>query len=249
MYSYKYFYLPLLLFAGCAFYKPISSDIQATKATKKLYHQLENYNQKGMLVGYQESLAYGIGWNNEGVENCDMYQVVGEYPAIYGWDLGDIHRKYNIDNVSFADMQRWILEVHKSGGINTISWHMDNPVNGRNSWDTTKVGKLILPQGEYHAEYLKKLDDAAGFFKKCKIGKHFVPIIFRPFHEHNGDWFWWGKGNFTEEEYIAIWRFTVDYLKNHHKIHHLIYAFSPDRSRIYNTSSKEEYLYGYPGDQ
>jgi mannan endo-1,4-beta-mannosidase len=76
-----------------------------------------------------------------------------------------------------------------------------------------------------------------------------VPIIFRPFHEHNGGWFWWGKGNCTEQEYIQLWRFTVTYLKNEKKLHHLIYAFSPDRSGINLDDAKASYLYAYPGDE
>ncbi len=77
-----------------------------------------------------------------------------------------------------------------------------------------------------------------------------IPIVFRPWHEHNGDWFWWGKGNCTEAEYIALFQFTVDYLKNEKNIHHLLYAFSPDRSRLrLDTIPEQNYLYGYPGDE
>jgi mannan endo-1,4-beta-mannosidase len=145
-------------------------------------------------------------------------------------------------------MIEWIKLVHTHGGINTISWHMDNPVNGNSSWDKTPIGKDILPGGTYHQAFLDKLDRAASFLKACKIGIKYVPIIFRPYHEHNGDWFWWGKGNLTEEEYRSVFRFTIDYFQDVHQIHHLIYAFSPDRSRISTASDITQYLYGYPGD-
>lgn len=41
-----------------------------------------------------------------------------------------------------------------------------------------------------------------------------IPVIFRPYHEHNGDWFWWGKGVNSEEDYIKLWQFTVEYLRD-----------------------------------
>src|SRR5699024_9308538 len=99
--------------------------------------------------------------------------------------------------------------------------------------------KAILPGGENHESFLTKLDLVADFLKDCKVGSTYVPIIFRPWHEHNGDWFWWGKGNASEEDYIALFRFTVDYLKDKKGIHHLIYAFSPDRSRLNMDSAKQ----------
>ena len=200
------------------------------------------------MVGYEDALAYGVGWKNQDESFCDMYQVSGHYPAVYGWDIGDIHRSVNLDTVPFDDIVSWIQEIHIHGGINTISWHMDNPVNGNSSWDNSKIAKEILPGGNYHKAFLEKLDLAAAFFKKCKIGDTYIPIIFRPFHEHNGNWFWWGRGNFEESEYIDVYRFTADYLKHHHDIHHLIYAYSPDRSRLANPTDSTGYFWGYPGD-
>ncbi|MDG3085302.1 glycosyl hydrolase [Vibrio hannami] len=71
--------------------------------------------------------------------------------------------------------------------------------------------------------------------------------MFRPWHEHNGDWFWWGKGHTTEDDYIALWKFTVDYLKDKNQ-NNLIFAFSPDRSRMDIDDFDKSYQYGYAGD-
>jgi len=106
----------------------------------------------------------------------------------------------------------------------------------------------LIPGGSHHTAYKKQLDALADFLNNCADGATKIPIIFRPFHEHNGNWFWWGKGNCTESEYIQLWKFTVDYLKNEKKLHHLIYAFSPDRSRINLEDAKNSYFYAYPGD-
>ncbi len=68
-------------------------------------------------------------------------------------------------------------------------------------------------------------------------------MLFRPFHEHTGNGFWWGKGNCTAEEYIALWRFTLEYLRDTKGVHNLLYVYSPDI-----VSSQDNYLEFWPGD-
>jgi mannan endo-1,4-beta-mannosidase len=224
------------------------SDAQATKETRKRFQQLRTLSSQGVMIGYQDALAYGVGWTEDD-NMCDMYRTSGEYPAVFGWDFGDIHKSTNLDTVSFSKMVNWIKRVHLMGGINTISWHMDNPVTGASSWDKADIAGLILPGGEHHDKFIERLDKAARLIKNCRNGNKPIPIIFRPFHEHNGDWFWWGKGNTSEEDYVALYRFVFNYFTQVHGIHQLIYAFSPDRSRLKDTFSREEYLYAYPGDE
>ncbi len=232
---------------SCHSNKTITSDKSATKGAQDLYKRLEATAGKGIMIGHQDALAYGLGWwKREGM--CDMYRVSGEYPAVYGWEIGDIHTPRNLDSVAFSDMKNWMIDIHKNGGINAISFHMDNPVDGASSWDTSKITKDILPGGKDHQKLLFHLDLAANFIKSIQTDAQAVPMIYRPFHEHNGNWFWWGKGNTTEADYIALFQFNVDYFRKKHNIHNLIYAFSPDRSRMKSSGSRTDYLYGYPGD-
>ncbi len=218
-------------------------DKQATQETAYLYQQLKDISKTSILFGHQDDQAYGVGWR--AVEGqSDVKSAVGKYPAVHGWDLGkDLTSEMNIDSVQYSDMKRWIQAAYERGGINTASFHMDNLTTGGDSWDKTPSAKDILPGGSKHAAFLEQLDLLAGFFQECG-----VPFVFRPWHEHNGNWFWWGKGLCTEEEYIQLYRFTVDYIKNEKGIHHLLYAYSPDRSRMSLDSAEQSYLYGYPGD-
>jgi len=218
-------------------------DTQATEETKALYTNMLFYQEDAMMFGHQDDLAYGIGWwANE--FDSDVFRVAGKYPAVFGWDAGEIGQERNIDSVLFSDMQRWMIEAFKRGGINTLSWHLDNPVTGGDSWDVTEAVGAILPGGELHAQFRNTLDDLAAFLEGLKTGDGvYVPVIFRPWHEHTGSWFWWGAGNCSVEEYVALYRFTVEYLRDEKGLHHLIYAYSPDRF-----SGKEEYLERWPGD-
>jgi mannan endo-1,4-beta-mannosidase len=222
-------------------------DSKATSETKALYKNLKKISAEGFMFGHQEADAYGTTWKKvEG--RSDVKDVCGAHPAVHGWDIGNENETKNVDGVPFEDMLQWVRQTYERGGVNTISWHMDNPVTGADSWAKQPVVADILPGGKGHEAYRTKLSLAADFLNKCETEKIKIPIIFRPFHEHIGDWFWWGKGNCSEEDYIKLWRFTVDYLKNERGLHHLIYAFSPDRSRLNLTEGKQDYFYGYPGD-
>ncbi len=81
------------------------------------------------------------------------------------------------------------------GGIKTLSLHLDNPVSGRNAWDNRPTVEHVLPGGLAHKVFLETLDDVAKFLGalKRKNGK-LIPVILRPFHEHNQTWPWWDAG-------------------------------------------------------
>lgn len=222
-------------------------DKKATNKTKKLYSNLQTVAKSGVMFGHQDDLAYGVGWKEE-AGRSDVKDVAGTYPAVFGWDFGKIANGKNIDEVSYKRMRQWMKDVYQMGGVNTISLHIDNYTSGGNSWDTTATVKHILPGGKDHDKYVENLDNMADYIKSLKKGWTKIPLIFRPFHEHNGSWFWWGKGNCSEEDYIALWKFTVDYMVNQRNVHQLIYAYSPDASRLKPDSLREDYLYGYPGD-
>src|SRR5690606_5740297 len=72
-----------------------------------------------------------------------------------------------------------------------------------------------------------------------------APVIFRPFHEFDGDFFWWGAPYSSPTEFKELWKFTVTYLRDTLNVHNLLYAYSPDNS--YTT--KAGYLSRYPGDE
>ena len=225
-------------------------DSLATEQTVALFKNLQQFTVDKVLFGHQETTAYGVGWVNDGFGNrSDVKDVCGDFPAVYGWDIGDIGQATNLDGVNFAEIKSLVKGAYARGGINTISMHLDNPVTGNDAWDTTPAVSQILPGGSHHASYVHTLDLIAEFMKDLKTNDGtYIPVIFRPYHEHNGDWFWWGRGPATEQDYVALWRFTVDYLLEEKNIHHLLFAFSPDRSRMQEPDNSSEYLYGYPGD-
>lgn len=237
----------LFLIAPSTLFAQSMVDTHATQLTKKVYASLFEIQKKGVVFGHQDDLAYGVGWKYiDG--NSDIKLITGEYPGIYGWDIAHIetNSSTNIDQVPFDKMKQYIVEGFHRGGLITISWHAPNPLTGGNAWDTTHgTVTSILPNGQKHQLYLQWLDRAAAFLESLKTteGKQ-IPILFRPFHELTGNWFWWCKNTCTPEEFKALWKFTVSYLRDKKQLHHLIY--------VYNTAdfkSQSEFLERYPGDE
>lgn len=224
-------------------------DRDATKETKALYQYLAKISKTNILFGHQYATEYGHGW--VGDENrSDVKSVTGSHPAVIGVDFSGLsgRPKEEIDK-NFKALQKNITDTYNRGGITTVAWHFSNPASkGGFYWvDTVSVKaiSLIKPNGSHHEQYkqiLKKVADLAHSVKR-KDGK-LAPMLFRPYHEFDGDWFWWGKSHCSKEDFTEVWRFTVSYLRDTLGVHNFIYVFSPDN----RFNSETEYLYRYPGN-
>jgi len=236
-----------MAFSGAALgQNELPVDKKATSETVHLYNNLKKLRTKGFLFGHQDDLAYGVQWKYV-PGRSDIKDVTGDYPALYGWELGrlELDHPMNLDSVPFQTMKKFITEAYTRGGVITISWHLNNPLSGGSAWQP-EPGTVasVLPGGQKHDLYKSWLDKVADFMLGLKGSRgEYIPVIFRPFHELNGDWFWWGGKNCTPEEIKQLYRFTVTYLRDQKNIHHILYAFNTDRF-----PSKQVYLERYPGD-
>lgn len=238
------------------------ADPEATPEAVELFSRLKKIQEKGTMYGHQDDLLTGSTWWNE-PGRSDTKDATGDYPGVAGFELGELElgKRFSLDSIAFADIADRLRWFHGQGGIITVSWHLVNPVssqwpgvkepNGAGSaWDVSMLAadginavESVLPGGENHAMFNSWLTRLARFFHtlRDKDGK-LIPFIFRPYHEHSGSFFWWGRGRCYDEEYAALWRYTVDFLRKS-GLHNILYAYNTDK--VY---SAEEYLKGYPGD-
>lgn len=242
-------------------WKPADPD--ATPEAVQLLQRLQRLQKKGIMYGHQDDLLYGYEWWGE-PGRSDTKDMAGDYPALVGFELGELELGYklSLDSVAFADIaDRWKW-WNKQGGIVTVSWHVVNPItsqwpgikepNGAGSaWDVSLLSskdqnavKSILPGGANAAMFQSWLERLAKFFLSVRDdnGK-LIPFIFRPYHEHSGSFFWWGRTRCEDDEYAQLWRYTVNYLRQK-GLHNILYAYNTDK--VY---SAEEYMQGYPGDE
>ena len=221
-------------------------DPAATPETVALLANMKALSGRGVMFGHQNTLSYGYEWTGD-ADRSDVRDVTGDFPAVYGWDVGETFASGRIDIPDpggIARLQGFVRAAHARGGVNTFSWHMPNPANDTDAWNTTEAVSRIIPGGDLHAKYTARLALAATFFKGLTDAQgRLIPVCFRPFHEHTGGWFWWGKGNARREDFIALWRFTVHYLRDVAGVHNLLYAYSTD---VFDTEA--QYFDCYPGD-
>ncbi|MEO6455682.1 MAG: glycosyl hydrolase [Ginsengibacter sp.] len=225
-------------------------DAKATKESKNLYRNLHKLSKNHILFGHQHATQYGHGWFGD--ENrSDVKSVTGSHPAVIGVDFSGLYgRRDSTVEREKASLRKNISETYNRGGITTVAWHFNNPVSNTNFYwnDSTAAAavKDIIPGGSHNEKYKTILKTIGDFAKSVKSndGKT-VPIIFRPFHEFDGDWFWWGRAHCAIDEFKSLWRFTVSYLRDSLDVHNFIYAFSPDNKFI----TEEKYLERYPGDE
>lgn len=222
-----------------------ASAAEPQTAAQELIQRLKAIQKKGMMAGHQDDPMYGRSWKWE-KGRSDVKEVCGDYPAVMGFELGglELGRETSIDGVPFARIQEEIVDQHLRGGISTVSWHPFNPSTGENAWDPSgNAVKEVLKGGAQYEKFGKWLDMMGTFLNSLKTpdGKK-VPVIFRPWHEMSGGWFWWGTKETTPEQFKQLFIYTYEKLTQEHGCDHLVWAYSP------NTGYKD-YMEHYPGDE
>ena len=219
-------------------------DPDATKETKSLFAYLKNISNDNVLFGHQQDTTNGISG-----ASSDTFRSVNAYPAVVG-----INYATNITNtVRNLYNQGIICEINSHGGNPSVGGNMTTNSGYGNMSDLESVAKCLpgysinASNATFYNRLITYLDNVANTIKGLTVSATdptLIPVIFRPWHEHNGDWFWWDCTTATEGEFIQLFRFTVEYLRDIREVRNVIYSFSPNG----HYADLEEYLYGYPGD-
>ena len=234
------------------------TDPNASDSAKALYAYLQGLTESDqVLFGHQNDVSRSV----SGKELGDVKDVTGSVSGIFGIDslalfgseAGGTDAKTALENSI-----KYSKDAAANGAIVTLSAHMPNFTNDKikdngngtydffncdfnESKDTSGDSlKKILPGGEKNEVYRAYLDTIATYAKELQKGN--IPVIFRPFHENTGSWFWWGSAN-TVESYKSLYAYTRDYLESK-GVHNMLYVYSPNGP----LESEEDYMKAYPGD-
>ena len=214
---------------------------------QSLIERLKTLQKRGVMFGHQDALFYGTTWKWE-FGRSDVNDVCDDYPAVLGCELGglELGNDKNLDGVPFDKMRQQIIAHHQQGGIVTISWHPYNPVTGKDAWNTEgDAVTAVLPGGKEEAKMQLWHTRLAQFLGSLKDDKgHAVPVIFRPWHEMSGAWFWWGSKQCTPEQYKSLFRLTFDAMMQA-GLRNLVWSYSPNAQA---NDTPEHYFLFYPGD-
>lgn len=227
--------------------KEAAGSVRTPEALAML-ETLKTLPEQGVFMfGHHDDPVYGIGWDGDSARS-DVKSVCGDYPAIMSFDLGrmEILGDKNLDNVSLDRIRKETVAQYERGGMVSFSWHADNPLTGKDTWDVSDstVVKSILPGGANHDKFIGWIDKVADYLNSIRTSEGIkVPVLFRPWHEHTGSWFWWGQDLCTTDEYKALWQMTYNRMQEK-GADQLLWAYSPG----IEPNDSTEYLERYPGD-
>lgn len=208
---------------------PVSPN--ASPEARVLLHMLYQVSGNHTLTG-QHNYA------NEQEFNTNVNAIVtGKAPALYGTDFGFSAAGDKDSAYTRHEQVQTLIKQFHLGHVIAICWHevpptMDEPVTFRGQIQShitdqqfddlltkgTAVNKHWLAQVDGIAEYLKELQDAH------------VPVLWRPFHEINGDWFWWnGRRGDATHGTKQLYRLMYDRLVNFHHLNNLLWVWNPDQ--------------------
>ena len=232
-------------------------DKNATPETKALFANLWAVAEKGWMCGHHDDLWYGRYWRYE-PGNSDTKAVCGDYPAVFSVDFAEImdNRYGNSEN---AIRRRVILEARERGEVILACMHLNNPKTGVSAWlqyendqEAAKkaVTEILTDGSATRKTFLEYLDRLADFALNLKDARgNLVPVILRPFHEHTQGWSWWGTSCANDSQFVALWQFTVKYLRDTKGVHSFLYAISPQMDEDYQGNTKGRLLFRWPGDE
>jgi mannan endo-1,4-beta-mannosidase len=177
--------------------------------------------------------------------------LVGKYPLIWGSDFG--FAAAGSDSVSGRDLMiEEAKKQHAAGSVITLMWHAVAPTQEEpGEWRRSVLCKLKNSQwlqlldstSDVHQRWLRQIDNIAMHLRELQRAN--VPVLWRPYHESNGSWFWWG-GRKGAGGSAALYRMLYDRFVHYHHIDNLLW--------VWNANARSNPLIGhyrdyYPGPQ
>jgi mannan endo-1,4-beta-mannosidase len=209
---------------------PVNPD--ASQEAKDLLNYLYQISGKKTLSGMHNV----IGAMSK--KSDRIYNLTGKYPAVWGGDFGFADSTHDIDNINYRPLLvPEIKKQHHNGSIIVISYHQANPFLGEptpfkggiiSKLTDEQWKELLTPGTPLYEKWRKQMDLLAFHLILLRDAK--IPVIFRPYHEMNGDWFWWG-GRKGKDGFIALWNQLYKYYTNHHQLNNLLWAWTPDKPK------------------
>nr|WP_315202269.1 glycosyl hydrolase [uncultured Flavobacterium sp.] len=219
-------------------YTPI--DNNATLETKNLYTNIASIANSGKFIFGQEfPLSFQLNSLDYNLNTSDCKDVSGDHPGVYGIDPHYMLYK------SAAEKQLHIDEAkhaYANGSIVTFDFHQQSKTDHKiyynditSSTDKSLMYDIVNDKNGSRTWFFNEIDQIISIINN-DLG---FPVVFRPYHEMDGDWFWWGTKatNHNAQLYIDLYRLTVDHIKS--KTNLVLFGWTP------NQKMNSSY---YPGD-
>lgn len=191
-----------------------------TRVILNYFHELSARKDGRRILSGQFS-DFGHGANLRIMER--IQEKTGHWPSLIGVDYADLGR----GSLTYQTPNKVALDYWKQGGLVTVMAHMYNPANPKGSGLRDKgvnLADLLQPDTDTHRRWMQELDLAAEGLKELKAAG--MVVLWRPFHEMNGGWFWWGAKD--PAQFIAVWRHMFDYYTKIKGLDNLLWVYGPN---------------------
>ena len=207
-------------------------DARATTATRRLMADLvADYGTRTWSGQYYDTNDLTV-----------IHTACNLKPAIIGGDLMDYSPSRVARGSKPAGYTESMIALARAGHVITLSWHWNAPTNlldtKEHPWwrgfyteaSTFDVAAALAnTNSPEYAELIRDMDTIAAELKKFSDAG--IPVLWRPLHEADGAWFWWGaKG---PAPFKTLWRLLYHRLTDHHQLHNLIWVYSGENPDWY----------------
>nr|6HPF_A Chain A, endo-b-mannanase [Yunnania penicillata] len=197
---------------------------KATDAAKNLLSYLVEQAANGVTLSGQQDLE-SAQWVSDNV---------GKWPAILGIDFMD----YSPSRVEYGAVGSTVpdaISYDSDGGIVTFCWHWGSPSGTYNTTDQPWWSNFYTEATAFDIAAAMDDPDSADYNLLVRdidaiselllqLQDLDIPILWRPLHQAEGGWFWWGaKG---PEACIALYRLMFDRMTNHHGLNNLLWVWN-----------------------
>jgi mannan endo-1,4-beta-mannosidase len=201
----------------------------AIPEVEKLLDYLAGIEGKGILTGQHTQTM-------KQEELAEIEKITGKLPALCGFELlaySPNIRRDTADEACLTEVDENAGTLEKAwewvakGGIVTFTWHWFSPLGGKDKSFYAEntdfdAEKAVKTGTEENAALCRDMDAMAKLLKPFCEKR--IPILWRPFHESEGEWFWWGaKGPAAARE---LYHFMYHYFTEKHELNNLIWVWN-----------------------
>jgi mannan endo-1,4-beta-mannosidase len=203
------------------------ADPKASPEARALLQTLYSISGRYTLAGQHNYPNHIARWTDR------AYDLTGKYPALFGQDFGFEGGADKDSTLARPALVEEAKRQWRNGAVVTLTWHavpptQDEPVSFRESVQSHLTdyewSELLTPGSGLYNRWCAQVDVIAGYLRQLRDAR--VPVLWRPYHEMNGNWFWWG-GRKGKDGSAALYRQLFDRLVNLHKLDNLIWVWSP----------------------
>jgi mannan endo-1,4-beta-mannosidase len=217
----------------------------ATPEARALLAYLDSISGKATITGQHNYINDGARWTDL------VYDLTGRYPGLFGSDFAFAGKDDKDSVTSRPAMIEEVKRQYRNGAVIALTWHEvrptdDEPVTFRDSVQAHLTDyewqQLLTPGTPLYNRWCAQVDVIAGYLRQLRDAH--VPVLYRPYHEMNGNWFWWG-GRPGKDGSAALYRQLYNRFVNVHHLDNLVWVWNVNAPE-YAAGPVADY---YPGAQ